>query len=65
MSQDYVRHSIASGVYHQHKRVLEMQRDFRRRTTGKRTTTYNQYQKQGGKQWMAFKAQAGGGTQAS
>jgi len=52
---DYVRNSLSKGVYHQHKRVLEMQRDYRRHSTGKRITTYNQYQKTGGKQWQEFK----------
>ena len=52
---DYVRSSLSKGVYHQHKRVLEMQRDYRRQKTGKRITTYNQYRKTGGKQWQSFK----------
>ena len=52
---DYVRSSLSKGVYHQHKRVLEMQRDFRKQATGKRLTTYNQYQKSGGRNWQQFK----------
>ena len=54
-ANEYINNSISKGVYHQHKRVLEMQRDFRRQSTGKRITTYNQYRKSGGKQWQAFK----------
>lgn len=53
--QDYIRDSISRGVFHQHKRVLEMQRDYRRNTTGKRISTYNQYRKKGGKNWNEFK----------
>ena len=56
-ADSYVRNSISKGVYHQHKRVLEVQRDYRRQATGKRITTYNQYQKSGGKQWQKFKQQ--------
>jgi hypothetical protein len=52
---DYIRNSISKGVYHQHKRVLEVQRDYRKQATGKRLTTYNQYQKSGGKNWQSFK----------
>jgi len=52
---NYIRQSISTGVYHQHKRVLEMQRDFRKQATGKRLTTYNQYQKSGGRNWQQFK----------
>ena len=54
-ADNYVRNSISKGVFHQHKRVLEMQRDYRRQNTGKRTSTYNQYQKTGGKKWQTFK----------
>lgn len=52
---EYIRNSISKGVYHQHKRVLEMQRDYRRHSTGKRITTYHQYRKAGGKNWKNFK----------
>ena len=55
-ADQYVRNSISKGVYHQNKRVLEMQRDFRRQRTGKRISTYNQYRKAGGKDWRQFKA---------
>ena len=54
-ANEYVRNSLSKGVYHQHKRVLEMQRDYRKQQTGKRITTYNQYRKTGGKQWQEFK----------
>lgn len=52
---NYIRQSISTGVYQQHRRVLEMQRDYRNQRTGKRVTTYNQYQKNGGKNWQNFK----------
>jgi len=58
MSQEatsYIQNSISRGVYHQHRRVLEVQRDYRKQATGKRLTTYNQYQKSGGKNWQQFK----------
>ena len=55
--ENHVRNSISKGVYHQHKRVLEMQRDYRKFTTGKKITTYNQYRKKGGKNWSHFKSQ--------
>lgn len=54
-ANEYVQSSISKGVYQQHKRVLEMQRDYRRQSTGKRISTYNQYQKSGGKRWQDFK----------
>jgi hypothetical protein len=52
---NYVNKSIEKGIFHQQKKVLESQRDFRRQTTGKKTTTYNQYARKGGKEWQAFK----------
>ena len=54
-ADQYVRNSISKGVYHQKRRVLEMQRDYRRQKTGKRISTYNQYRKAGGKEWTQFK----------
>ena len=54
-AEQYVRNSISRGVFHQHKRTLEMQRDYRRKKTGKKITTYNQYRKSGGKHWNDFK----------
>ena len=53
--QNYVVNTLSKGKYLQHKRVLEMQWDFRKSYTGKRITTYNQFRKNGGKDWQGYK----------